>query len=331
MSWYRRAVWFAKGLREYTRSGYESASKRFGPADVEVDVAGKSFLVTGANSGIGKATAKGIAKRGGTVHMVCRNKERAEEAKAEIMTETGNQSIFLHILDISNPKEIWKFAEKFKNEHKLNVLINNAGCMVNQRELTEDGLEKNFATNTLDVQELLLGLGHLGCDGGVLAGHKSETAHCCLNHTFGMELSQCLGSSARARRNPVHGGDRLHTYSPHSVFCCLLLSELLNLSCWTPLRHSKYSCSQRSVVYHLPAKRYFFSPLRQWSQTFRLGRQYTFQWQAKVIYNSLASVTRSDLIASGSTAVHPRAPSRFTPSFLPAGSEVTVGKREAAA
>ncbi|XP_074391509.1 dehydrogenase/reductase SDR family member 12 isoform X2 [Zonotrichia albicollis] len=149
MSWYRNTVWFVKGLREYTRGGYESASKRFNPADVEVDVAGRSFLVTGANSGIGKATAKEIARRGGTVHLVCRNKERAEVAKEEIVTETGNQNIFLHIVDISNPKEIWKFAEKFRNEHKLNVLINNAGCMVNNRELTEDGLEKNFATNTL--------------------------------------------------------------------------------------------------------------------------------------------------------------------------------------
>ncbi|XP_041322906.1 dehydrogenase/reductase SDR family member 12 isoform X2 [Pyrgilauda ruficollis] len=149
MSWYRNTVWFVKGLREYTRGGYESASKRFNPADVEVDVAGRSFLVTGANSGIGKATAKEIARRGGTVHLVCRNKERAEVAKEELVTETGNQNIFLHIVDISNPKEIWKFAEKFQSEHKLNVLINNAGCMVNNRELTEDGLEKNFATNTL--------------------------------------------------------------------------------------------------------------------------------------------------------------------------------------
>ncbi|XP_066032212.1 dehydrogenase/reductase SDR family member 12 isoform X5 [Chamaea fasciata] len=131
------------------RGGYESASKHFNPADVEVDVAGRSFLVTGANSGIGKATAKEIARRGGTVHLVCRNKERAEVAKEEIVSETGNQNIFLHIVDISNPKEIWNFAEKFRNEHKLNVLINNAGCMVNTRELTEDGLEKNFATNTL--------------------------------------------------------------------------------------------------------------------------------------------------------------------------------------
>ncbi|XP_068530168.1 dehydrogenase/reductase SDR family member 12 isoform X2 [Anas acuta] len=67
-------------------------------------------------------------------------------------------NVFLHIVDISNPKEIWKFAEQFKNEHKLNVLINNAGCMVNNRELTEDGLEKNFATNTLGTYVLTTAL-----------------------------------------------------------------------------------------------------------------------------------------------------------------------------
>ncbi|XP_030314480.1 dehydrogenase/reductase SDR family member 12 isoform X2 [Calypte anna] len=158
MSWYRNAVWFVKGLREYTRCGYEAASLHFNPDDVEVNVAGRCFLVTGANSGIGKATAKEIARRGGTVHLVCRNKERAEVARDEIVTETGNQNIFLHILDISNPKEIWKFAEKFKAEHKLHVLINNAGCMVNNRELTEDGLEKNFATNTLGTYILTTAL-----------------------------------------------------------------------------------------------------------------------------------------------------------------------------
>ncbi|XP_062981301.1 dehydrogenase/reductase SDR family member 12 isoform X1 [Elgaria multicarinata webbii] len=149
MSLYRNSVWFVKGLRQYCRGGYESASKRFDPEDLEVDVAGRSFMVTGANSGIGKATAKEIARRGGVVHLVCRNKDRAEEAKKEITTETGNQAVFVHILDMSDPKGIWEFAEQFKKEHRLNVLINNAGCMVNKRELTGDGLEKNFATNTL--------------------------------------------------------------------------------------------------------------------------------------------------------------------------------------
>ncbi|CAI9578483.1 unnamed protein product [Staurois parvus] len=149
MSLYRNTVWFLKGLREYTKGGYESAAKYFVTEDLQVDVTGKSYMITGANSGIGKAAALAIAKRGGTVHLVCRNKDRAEEAKKEIITNSGNESVLVHLLDMSNPKEIWEFADKFKTENRLHVLINNAGCMVNKRELTEDGIEKNFATNVL--------------------------------------------------------------------------------------------------------------------------------------------------------------------------------------
>ncbi|KAF7239805.1 Dehydrogenase/reductase SDR family member 12 [Varanus komodoensis] len=158
MSVYRNSVWFLKGLHHYCRGSYESACKRFDPEDLEVDVTGRSFMVTGANSGIGKAAAKEIARRGGIVHLVCRNKDRAEEAKKEITTETSNENVFVHILDMSDPKGIWKFAEQYKNEHKLNVLINNAGCMMNQKELTADGLEKNFATNTLGTYILTTAL-----------------------------------------------------------------------------------------------------------------------------------------------------------------------------
>ncbi|XP_055398203.1 dehydrogenase/reductase SDR family member 12 isoform X2 [Bubalus kerabau] len=79
-------------------------------------------MVTGGNSGIGKATAMEIAKRGGTVHLVCRDHSRAEGARAEIIQESGNQNIFLHIVDLSVPKSIWKFVENFKQEHTLNVL-----------------------------------------------------------------------------------------------------------------------------------------------------------------------------------------------------------------
>ncbi|MBN3305490.1 DHR12 reductase, partial [Amia calva] len=106
-------------------------------------------MITGANSGIGKAAASEIAKRGGTVHLVCRNKDRAEEAKLDIVSQSNNENVHVHILDLSSPGRIWEFAENFTKENSLNVLINNAGCMVNQRQMTEDGLEMNFATNAL--------------------------------------------------------------------------------------------------------------------------------------------------------------------------------------
>ncbi|XP_063762814.1 DHRS-12_like_SDR_c-like domain-containing protein isoform X2 [Eleginops maclovinus] len=152
MSLYRNSAWFLKGLTEFTRSAFLSASKGFVEKDLELSLAGRSFMITGANSGIGKATAMAIAKKGGTIHMVCRNKDKAEEARADIVKETGNKEVFVHILDISETKKVWEFAESFKRKYKtLNVLINNAGAIMSEREVNTEGLEKSFATNVLGV------------------------------------------------------------------------------------------------------------------------------------------------------------------------------------
>ena len=78
------------------------------------------------------------------------------------MKESGNSEIFLHILDMSKPKDVTGFVKKFSSSNSsLDVLINNAGCMVNTREMTEDNLDKNFATNTLGTYLLTVGLAPL--------------------------------------------------------------------------------------------------------------------------------------------------------------------------
>lgn len=158
MSIYRNAVWFVKGLQEYTKCGYEAAAKHFAPADLDVNLSGRSFMITGANSGIGKATAQEIANRGGTVHMVCRNKGRGEAAKDEIVERSKNENVHIHVVDMSSARQVWEFAQSFSQSNTVHVVINNAGCMVNQRELTEEGLEKNFATNTLGTYILTTAL-----------------------------------------------------------------------------------------------------------------------------------------------------------------------------
>ncbi|XP_074507292.1 dehydrogenase/reductase SDR family member 12 [Sebastes fasciatus] len=152
MSLYRNAIWFWNGIHQYTRRGYEAAFKHFEPQDLDVSVVGRSFMITGANSGIGKATAMAIAKKGGTVHMVCRNRDKAEEARADIVRECGNTEVYIHIVDMSETHQVWEFAEAFRKQYSaLNVLINNAGCMVHKRAVNAEGLEKNFATNTMGV------------------------------------------------------------------------------------------------------------------------------------------------------------------------------------
>jgi len=152
MTIYRNAVWIVKGLREFTKGGYQSASRHFNPSDMEADVSQRKFMITGANSGVGKVAALAIAKKGATVHLVCRNKERGEAALKEIKDESNNENVFLHQCDVSKPADIRRLAEHFRDGGlTLNVLINNAGVLVtgDERQMTSDNLETTFATNTL--------------------------------------------------------------------------------------------------------------------------------------------------------------------------------------
>ena len=85
---------------------------------------------------------------------MCRSKERGEAAKKEIVEQSKNNNVNLHIVDMSQPRQVYKFAKDFaSSQGSLNILVNNAGCMLNERE-TIEGLESNFATNTLGTHIL---------------------------------------------------------------------------------------------------------------------------------------------------------------------------------
>jgi NAD(P)-dependent dehydrogenase (short-subunit alcohol dehydrogenase family) len=113
-----------------------------------VNMNGKICLVTGGNSGIGKASAVGLAKMGATVVVVSRNKEKGETALTDIIAKGGNKNVELIQADMSSQDSIHKLAEEFRTRHeKLHVLINNAGVYLTRRTTTENGLETTFATN----------------------------------------------------------------------------------------------------------------------------------------------------------------------------------------
>ena len=111
---------------------------------------GRICMITGANSGVGKATAIGLAKMGATIVMVCRNKEKGEKASDDIKRESNNKSVDLMLVDLSSQKAIHQFVKDFKEKYKcLDVLINNAGVNLSKRILTEDGIETSLAVNYL--------------------------------------------------------------------------------------------------------------------------------------------------------------------------------------
>ena len=107
-------------------------------------------LVTGANAGIGRETCRGLAQAGMEVVMVSRDKTRGEEALADVQSSTGNRKLHLMVADLSSQSSIRQLAkEVLERFPKLHVLINNAAVITSERELTEDGIERQLAVNHL--------------------------------------------------------------------------------------------------------------------------------------------------------------------------------------
>src|SRR5438128_3146518 len=117
---------------------------------VNSSMQGKICMVTGANSGIGKATALALAQMGATVVMVCRDRARGEEARSEITTKSRKNAVDLLQADLSSQQSIRQLVETFQHHYThLHVLINNAGASFPERRETVDGLEMTFAVNYL--------------------------------------------------------------------------------------------------------------------------------------------------------------------------------------
>ncbi|MCR9143529.1 MAG: SDR family NAD(P)-dependent oxidoreductase [bacterium] len=134
----------------YDRVGYYLRRPLWEESETDVSLKGKIALVTGANSGLGRATAEALALRGARVYLLCRNRERGDAARTQIVQATGNEDVHLELADLASQKQIRAFAEDFqKREPRLDILVNNAGILPDERSLTEDGIESTFAVNTL--------------------------------------------------------------------------------------------------------------------------------------------------------------------------------------
>lgn len=119
-------------------------------APQHMQMQGKICLITGANSGIGKATAVGLARMGATVVMVSRDHTRGEEAQREIRAQSGNDDVDLFLAELSSQQEVRHIAEIFQQRYRhLHVLINNAGSGFSKRQQSADGIEMTFALNHL--------------------------------------------------------------------------------------------------------------------------------------------------------------------------------------
>jgi NAD(P)-dependent dehydrogenase (short-subunit alcohol dehydrogenase family) len=111
---------------------------------------GKTVLITGGTSGIGKAAALALAAMGANVVVVGRSPERGERALEEIKAQSRNESVELMVADLSAQAEVRRLAEEFLESHdRLDVLVNNAGLVQSRRTETPDGIETTLAINHL--------------------------------------------------------------------------------------------------------------------------------------------------------------------------------------
>ena len=194
----------------------------------------KICLITGANSGIGKVTARELAQQGAHIIMLCRNEEKANRAKEEILRACDHDKVDIILADLASTEQIKAAAEHIQREYsKIDVLINNAGLLMgNQRETTQDGFEMSFGVNHLApflLTHLLLDLvvasgrgniinvssdahrvadlsfKNLQYQNGGYAGWKAYCRSKLCNILFTRELSRRLGDNCTVT-NALHPG-----------------------------------------------------------------------------------------------------------------------------
>ena len=143
---------------------------------------GKNAIVTGANSGMGMATAAALADMGATVVMLCRNEKRGKEA-LEKLSEKSDRQLDLMLCDLGDLSSVKVFADAYRAKYdKLDILVNNAGFISLDRQTTKDGFERQFGVNHLGHFLLTMSLLGLISSGGRIVNvssgaHKTGKIH----------------------------------------------------------------------------------------------------------------------------------------------------------
>ncbi|HUZ39320.1 MAG TPA: SDR family oxidoreductase [Streptosporangiaceae bacterium] len=180
------------------------------------DLTGRTFLVTGGNTGIGLATAKELARRGGRVHIACRSQEKGRAAVAAIAAQTGGDAAGFLPLDLADLASVRACASAFLAlGEPLHVLVNNAG-VGGVRGLTADGFELAFGINHL---------GHFALTAALL-DHLVASAPARVVTVASDSHYQAKGVDFEALRRPTRSRTGLPEYAV-SKLCNVLFSQEL--------------------------------------------------------------------------------------------------------
>ncbi|WP_030019687.1 oxidoreductase [Streptomyces monomycini] len=225
------------------------------------DQARRVFVVTGANSGLGLATTRALARKGGRVILAVRDMAKGHQAVAEITAEQPGADLAVRHLDLADLDSVRAFADQLRAEHpRLDVLVNNAGVMAPPRSLSAQGHELQFACNHLGhfaLTALVLDLLAAGTDPRVVtvssANHRQGRLHFddlsgertyspmgfynqskFANAVFGRELHRRLAAAGSPVRSvlahPGYTATNLQTSSPVGMVKLLFGRVLLPLA-----------------------------------------------------------------------------------------------------
>merc|ERR1719483_1302442 len=116
--------------------------------EIKEEVENKVFVVTGANSGIGREVVHELARKKGRVYMACRDLKKCEEERKKIVMDTRNKYVYCRKCDLASLDSVREFVTQFRSqEERCDVLVNNAGVMNCRKMLTKDGIESQLGIN----------------------------------------------------------------------------------------------------------------------------------------------------------------------------------------
>jgi retinol dehydrogenase 12 len=180
------------------------------------ELAGRTFMVTGGNTGIGRATAADLASRGGRVYVASRSADKGQQAVADIAAATGSEAVAFLPLDLADLASVRRCAEQFLAlGEPLHVLINNGG-VAGQRGMTKDGFELAFGVNHV---------GHFALTNALL-DRLAATAPARVVTVASDSHYQAAGVDFDAARRPTASRTGLREYAV-SKLCNVLFSQEL--------------------------------------------------------------------------------------------------------
>ncbi|XP_041639388.1 retinol dehydrogenase 11 [Cheilinus undulatus] len=190
------------------------------PRACTVKLTGKTAIVTGANTGIGKFIALDFAQRGARVILACRSESRGMAALKEIRKKSGNPDVHLRLVDVSSMESVRKFAKEILEEEKaLHILVNNAGVSGLPRQITKEGLDMTFATNHLGpflLTNLLLDLMKNSAPSRIVTVSS-------VNHKRGeVDFSHFHGENLTYHMDTVYNHTKLHNIICTNELACRL-------------------------------------------------------------------------------------------------------------